>query len=217
MRVRERGWRPIGASISPPAATRPCTSARYSRFTVRAASWRTRAVCASGVLATTSRPERVLVETMDDPGARDAGERGSMVDERVSERAVEVPGARMNDQARRFVDHDDRVVLVHDRERERLGPVAGVARGRGRVQRDALAAPHLALDVAARGVHGDPPLAHPALETAPRVLREHPGERLIEPQAGELARYCALGRRAIIFARDLPPRRHDPPLHTHRD
>ena len=57
----------------------------------------------------------VIVETMDDAGTRDAGERGSMVDERVSERAVEVPGARMNDQARRFVDHDDRVVLVHDR------------------------------------------------------------------------------------------------------
>ena len=45
---------------------------------------------------------------------------GAWCEQRVSERAVRVAGAGMHDQARRLVDHDDRVVLEHDRERKRL-------------------------------------------------------------------------------------------------
>ncbi len=54
--VRCVGWRPIGASMVVARARSPCTTARYSRVTVRACNCRTRSVCASSVLATTMRP-----------------------------------------------------------------------------------------------------------------------------------------------------------------
>ena len=57
------------------------------------------------------QPARVLVQAMDDAGARHAGERRRMREQRVHQRAVRLAGARMHDQADRLVDDDQRRVL----------------------------------------------------------------------------------------------------------
>ncbi len=70
------------------------------------------------------KPARVLVETVDDAGPRDAADAGearaAMGDERIDEGLVGVAGARMDDEAGRLVDDDERVVLIDDVERDRL-------------------------------------------------------------------------------------------------
>src|SRR5882762_9253097 len=56
MRVRWVRCRPMGSAIVPPPVISPVDSARYSRPILRAAIAAMRALCASGVRATTKRP-----------------------------------------------------------------------------------------------------------------------------------------------------------------
>ena len=72
---------------------------------------------------------RVLVEAVDDAGARhaaDARERRTVVEKRVDERAGEVSRRRMYDEAGRLVDADEIVVFVDDRK----GDVLWLGHGR---------------------------------------------------------------------------------------
>ena len=64
---------------------------------------------------------RVLVEPMHEPRARQHRELGVRVQQRVLQRARAVARAGMHDEAHGLVDHEQRVVLVHDGERNRLG------------------------------------------------------------------------------------------------
>jgi len=77
------------------------------------------------VLGDDENAARVLVETVDDAGATHAADarerRTAMVKQRVDERAGPVARARMDDETDRFVDHDQIVVLVKDRQVDRLG------------------------------------------------------------------------------------------------
>ena len=85
-------------------------------------------------------PARVLVEPVHDAGARNGCEDGLVREQRVQQGPAPVAGAGMHDETRRLVDHDERAVLVDDRERYAFGPVRlvpGVGRGR---ERDALPA-----------------------------------------------------------------------------
>src|SRR5439155_572763 len=60
---------------------------------------------------------RVLVETVDDAGPWYSGQGRRMRQQRVEKRAVRLARARMHDQARRLVDHDQLRVFVHHLER----------------------------------------------------------------------------------------------------
>ena len=79
----------------------------------------------------------VLVEPVHDAGPLDAADAAEAVaamgDQRIDQRALRVAGGRMHHQACRLVDHDERVVLVDDIERDVLARGAG---GRGRRQGD---------------------------------------------------------------------------------
>ena len=66
----------------------PCTSARYSRLTVRACNWRTRSVCAVRVLATTSRPLVSLSSRCTMPARGRLASCGRVVQQRVEQRAA---------------------------------------------------------------------------------------------------------------------------------
>ncbi len=67
----------------------------------------------------------VLVEPMNDAGPLDAADPGQAVaamgDQRVDQRAAGMPRRRVHDEARRLVEHDQRIVLVDDVERDCLG------------------------------------------------------------------------------------------------
>src|SRR6185295_5488317 len=71
MRSRSRGSRPMAVSTTPAACgSRPCTSARYRRSTVRALSWRASPRWARSVLATTRRPDVPRSRRWTMPGRR---------------------------------------------------------------------------------------------------------------------------------------------------
>ena len=66
---------------------------------------------------------RFLVEPMDNAWpffSADAGEFWKMMKQGVDERVLALTGPRMNDQSRRFIDHDQIVVFVKNVERNRL-------------------------------------------------------------------------------------------------
>ena len=69
-------------------------------------------------------PGGVLVETVDDSGARDPTDPReiiAMVEKGIDERTAGIPGGRVDDQTRRFVDDQKLRVLVHDRKRQIFG------------------------------------------------------------------------------------------------
>ena len=67
----------------------------------------------------------VLVEAVDDAGARQRVERRIAMQQRIDQRAGRIAGAGMHDQARRLVDDEDVLVLVQHVE----GDVLGLANG----------------------------------------------------------------------------------------
>ena len=137
----------------------------------------------------------VLVEPVHDAGARYAGKLWCMVQERVEQRALPVAASRMHDQPGRLVDDKDVRVLVRDSQGNvlrRLRCVIGQGPG---VQRDAFAAPDLALGIPRRIVDADFSLFHPGGESAARMLRQQARERLIEAQPGTIRGYLQNARR----------------------
>src|SRR5215831_4846415 len=126
---------------------------------------------------------RVLVQTMHDARSWKLRERRSVMEQRVQKRPVAIAAARMDDELCRLVDHEDRVVLVDHRKRNRLRHVrrCGWIRGRRNVDPFMAAQPMLLRDVDA--VDRDVAGLDPALEPAPRMLRQQCRERLIEAHA----------------------------------
>ena len=64
---------------------------------------------------------RVLVEPMDEPGARHERQRRIVREQRVLQCVRRIACARMHDQPGRFVDHQQCLVLVHDAQCDGLG------------------------------------------------------------------------------------------------
>jgi hypothetical protein len=62
--------------------------------------------------------------------AADAAEAPHVMEQRVDERAARVPGAGMDHQAGRLVDHHDVRIVVQDAERQRFGFGNGRRRAR---------------------------------------------------------------------------------------
>ncbi len=169
-------------------ATTPCTSARYSRLHGARGSWRTRSVCAVQRL----RHHQQAAWCPCRAGARcpRAATRrcgGTRCSKRVQQRAAAVAAARMHHQPRGLVDHQQFVVLVHDRECDRLGTVLDRDGILGRGASAMRSPPHtLCLAIDARGVQRHAAVLHPAGEAAARMLGKHPRQGLVEPQAGQL-------------------------------
>lgn len=86
------------------------------------------------VLGDDEQARCLLVEAVDDARSLDATDARQAVaavgDQRIDERAVGVAGGGVHDEARRLVDDDEVVVLVGDRERDRLALRLGRLRRR---------------------------------------------------------------------------------------
>ena len=76
------------------------------------------------VLGDDHQPRRAAIEPVHDARpllAADAAQIVDVMQQRVDQRAARVAGRRVHDHARRLVDDDQVVVLVDDRQRQRLG------------------------------------------------------------------------------------------------
>ncbi len=134
----------------------------YSRVTLRACNWRTSAVCAASVLRDDQEAAGVLVEAMDDAGARQP-RRAPVRD--AAARSAACPAscrARMHHEPGRLVDDQERVVLVHHGKLDGLGHVSCLGRIGLCADDHALAAANLGADVHDGSVHGHETRGDPA-------------------------------------------------------
>jgi hypothetical protein len=144
---------------------------------------------------------RVLVQAMNDSGAWKRCERGRMMKERVQQRPVAVPGAGVHDASRRFVEDENGIVFVNDRELDRLRCIGNRGGFCHRVDDDALAAGQSLLALGDSPVQRDATGVDPVLEPASRVLGNQSRKRLVEAQPRELGRDLQLaGNGGIIVA-----------------
>src|SRR5204862_1230292 len=125
---------------------------------------------------------RVLVEPMDDAGARQRGARGVAGEQRIEQRSRPVARRRMDDHAGGLVDHQHVVVLVDDRNRQGLWAVGAAFFSRLQGDVDALAGAN-----ALRGTAGsaavdlDPSALDQLLQVVARELRNERDDDLVEP------------------------------------
>ena len=85
-----------------------------------------------------------------------------------------------------LVDDDERIVFVHDGERQGLRYEHVLAQIRQRCDDDALSAVELLFCFCGPAVDGDAGSVDPRSNAAARVLRHQPRQRLVEPQSGEV-------------------------------
>ncbi len=134
---------------------------------------------------------RVLVQAVDDPGARHIGDVRDMVEQGIQQGAVLMAGSRMDHQAGGLVNHQDVLVLVDDFQLDVLcEPLAlGFLLG----LQDQLRA---AVDDVARAQHGavdgQATVLDPAGQTGAGVFGKKLGGDLVETLATQLERH--LGR-----------------------
>ena len=138
------------------------------------------------------QPRCILVDAMDDPRPRDAADArqppGAMVEQRIDHRAIVIARRRMDDQPRRLVDDQQRVIFMNDGQRNILRHAFRTARGSGmtsvsasppftferRVPQHAAGARHAAA-------------ADQRLQPFAAVLRQRQRQRTIEPQPRRMA------------------------------
>ena len=80
---------------------------------------------------------RVLVQTMDDAGARHVRELRRMMQQRIQQRAVPIAGARVDDEPGRLVHDEQRLVLGDDGKGDRFGQKRRFLRQRFRIDHHA--------------------------------------------------------------------------------
>ena len=153
------------------------------------ANWAARPACAASRLGRDEQAGGVLVDAVDDTGARDAADArkavAAMGEQGVDQGTVGAARSRMHHHAGRLVDHDQMIVLEGDLERDGL---RRRPRGRGRrhVDREALAGRNLH-----RGRGNDPAVAvadrallHQRLDAGARQAVERRRENGVEAPAG---------------------------------
>ena len=114
----------------------------------------------------------VLVQAMDDTGARHPVEFGRVVEQGVLKRPGPIASPRMDDESGRLVDHDQVIVLEDDVERD-------ILRRRGKSilvgrfgDAEGLSSPKFVLGFRQRlAAETHPALAYPVLQAAARMLR----------------------------------------------
>ncbi len=108
------------------------------------------------------------------PARGSAASGGGVVQQRVLQRAGAIARSRMHDESRGLVDDEQRVILVHDRERDRFGRRHVVDRVRNDGDDDALAAADLLRRE--RNLSVDHHLA--GVDPRPQAAARIPGQRL---------------------------------------
>jgi len=131
---------------------------------------------------------RILIESMNNAGARKRRELRRVMKERVQQRPVAVAAARVDDQARRLIDDENGVILVHDGKRDRLRHVRGGKRILRRLDHNPLAARQPPFALRDRAIEGDASRIDPVLEPTAGMLRNQPREGLVEAQPSEVGR-----------------------------
>ena len=126
----------------------------------------------------------VLVQAMHDAGPRDVGKRWRVRKQCIEQGAVRIAGARMDDQSGRLVDDEDFGILVDDLQGHSLRRGRGVTGHCGQRQHHRFPAGHGALAFGRDAFDQQNALFQPGLQTAARILREHPGQRLVQAQSG---------------------------------
>jgi len=146
------------------------------------------------------QPRRVAVEAVDDARTVRLPSRGAVLDERLRERAPGVPRAGVYDNARRFVDDEEVLVLVRDAQvgRRRFGRRL---RTLGQLERDLLPWLHAVALCAPLAVHRDGLRGQESLGVRARAELVEGGEEAVEPRAG------GVSGDADANDRTAPPRR----------
>ena len=106
----------------------------------------------------------------------------AVVKQRVDERAVRVAGGRVHDHALRLVDNEQVVVLVHNVQRDVLGPGLDGLRVR-QVDGVDFAGRHLILFVDGRTAAGHKPLLDQVLQRTAGQRRALPGQPGVQASA----------------------------------
>ena len=138
------------------------------------------------VFGNDEKAARVLVNAVDDAradGPADARQLPrAVVKQRVDERAVRVAGGRVHDHALRLVDNEQVVVLVHNVQRDVLGPGLDGLRVR-QVDGVDFAGRHLILFVDGRAAAGHKPLLDQILQRTAGQRRALPGQPGVQTSA----------------------------------
>ena len=126
----------------------------------------------------------VLVEPMHNAAARDLGELGIVMQQRVLQRSVRVAGPRMNDQSGWLIDHDHIGVFVADVERDVLCHRADLA-FHAHAECDRLAAMDNSARRHCRAIEQRRTGLDPRGQPRARIVREQLGQGLVEAPPGE--------------------------------
>ena len=105
----------------PPPVSTPWQMARYVRLISRRSSAGAQRRVARQRARDEQQAARVLVEPVDETGARQHRKLGVAMQQRVLQRARAIAGAGVHDEADGLVDDEQRVVGMDDGERDRLG------------------------------------------------------------------------------------------------
>ena len=142
----------------------------------------------------------VLVQPVDDPRsslAADAGKAlAAMGDQRIHQCAVRIAGGGVDDQAGRFVDHDQILVLEDDFQRHRLRRGRSVGR-LGKDDGENLARPGLVRGLCRSSPDRDLSRLDQSLDSASRKLRQPACQRAVDAFAG-LDRLERAGENAVL-------------------
>ena len=162
----------------PPPVSTPWQMARYVRLTSRRSSAARERRVARQRARDEQQAARILVEPMDETGARQHRKLRVAMQQRVLQRARAIAGTGMDDEPDGLVDDEQRVIGVNDVERDRLG-----LRRDGRfelgLERELL--PAFEQQARLGTVASDRELARidPSAQPAPRELGQQGGRRLV--------------------------------------
>ncbi len=128
------------------------------------------------------QPSGLLIEPMDDASARQGGQGGVMMEERILEGAVWIACCRMDDQTGRFIDDQEMGVLIDDVEVDRLR-TRTIKRYQLGLDTDRFTAKDPVAAAVGATIDQDLSRLDPALEMASRKLRQQPCQDPIQSLA----------------------------------
>ena len=155
-------------------------------ITVRACNWRTRSRLGGERLGDDHQARGVGIQSMHDSRARHVRQRAAQCASRpLSSVPAPVTRRGVHDQSGRLVDHDDMVVLVHERERHRLRAYRLFASGAGGGSTSIRSPSDKFVALANRAaIDADGRVLDPLLEAAARHVGHQSRQGLVQPLAG---------------------------------
>ena len=136
------------------------------------------------------QPGRILVDPVDNPGARDSTDArepsGAVVEERVDEGSVQIARRWVDDESRLLVDNEEMLILKDDREIDILSFVVRSRRS-GDNDREALAFLHFGSRITSeRGPARDLTRRNERFDSLPRQSRNQHRKRPVQPPTGHV-------------------------------